>query len=132
MKKYKLTYPTEKLGDAILAEAILKTKALVNILRAKVDYDEGVIVISVLGDKRKEKELVSHIKGKGVLVEELSGKIVKDSNACTDCGLCVGVCPTDAITAGKDFVVKIDNDLCVQCRACVEACPFKAIAIQDS
>ena len=84
MRKYRLTYPTERLGDAVLAEAILAKKTLVNILRANVDYDEGVIVISVLDTPAKEKELVSHIKDKGVSVEELSGEILKDSTSAGD------------------------------------------------
>ncbi|MFH1788990.1 MAG: 4Fe-4S binding protein [Candidatus Altiarchaeota archaeon] len=131
MKKYRLTYPTERLGDAVLAEAILAKKTLVNILRANVDYDEGVLVISVMDTPAKERELISYIKSRGVAVEELSGEIVKDSSRCVDCGVCVGVCPTDAISASEDKVILFDNEACVQCGACIEACPFSAVTLRD-
>ncbi|MFH1835582.1 MAG: 4Fe-4S binding protein [Methanobacteriota archaeon] len=130
MRKYKLTYPSEKLGDALLSEAILKTGAKVNILRANVDYDRGILVVSVLADGRKEKDFIGFLRKNKIAVEELSGKIFKDDGLCTDCGLCVGVCPTEAITT-VDCVIEINNDECVQCNACVEACPFLAIRIQE-
>lgn len=130
MKKYKLKYPPENLGEPVLSEAILSTGTAVNILRASVDYDEGVIIISVLGDERKEKKIIDFIRGRGVEVEKLSGGVSRDASLCTDCGLCVGVCPTDAITVSEDYSIKIDNELCVQCNACVMACPLKALAIQ--
>jgi len=130
MRKYRLTYPSEKLGDALLSEAILKTNAKVNILRANVDYDRGILVVSILADGKKEKEFIGFLEKHKISVEELSGKIVKDEGLCTDCGLCVGVCPTDAITVEENVII-INNDDCVQCNACVEACPFRAIRIQE-
>jgi ferredoxin len=119
------------MGEAVLSQVILKTKTPVNIIRANVDYGSGILVVSISGDAKKEEEFISHVKQYGIEVEELSGKVFKDEKLCTDCGLCVGVCPTDAIKFEKNNAVKISNNDCVQCRACVEACPFGAVKIQD-
>lgn len=45
---------------------------------------------------------------------------------CTDCNLCIDVCPCDAIESvnGK---CEIDPDLCVECGACYDVCEFDAI-----
>jgi len=49
-----------------------------------------------------------------------------DSARCTGCGLCVGVCPTGAISmaAGKAHV---DREICTGCAACVDECAVDAI-----
>jgi len=50
------------------------------------------------------------------------------STACMHCEepLCVGVCPTGAITKRADGVVLIDQDKCIGCRYCEWSCPYGA------
>ncbi len=49
-----------------------------------------------------------------------------DANLCTNCGLCVSECPTEAIIAGAD--AHEITDACVDCGACVPVCPVEAIS----
>ncbi|MBN2301419.1 MAG: 4Fe-4S binding protein [Lentisphaerae bacterium] len=51
-----------------------------------------------------------------------------DTEKCTGCGLCVDVCPTEAITLTNDKA-KVDAEKCVDCGQCVEECPNNAISI---
>lgn len=44
---------------------------------------------------------------------------------CVACGVCVDVCPQDAIVV--DDVAVIDQNKCVDCGACVDECPSDAI-----
>ena len=45
---------------------------------------------------------------------------------CTGCGLCVEVCPVEAISM-EDDKAKIDAEKCVDCGQCVGECPNEAI-----
>jgi len=47
--------------------------------------------------------------------------------ACTQCGECIDVCPTQAIRRDKRGIVRIDKKLCVGCLSCVGFCPYLAM-----
>ncbi len=47
---------------------------------------------------------------------------VWNKSKCTDCGQCLPVCPTGAITKVGDDYVR-DDSLCVNCAACTTLCP---------
>jgi carbon-monoxide dehydrogenase iron sulfur subunit len=43
---------------------------------------------------------------------------------CTQCGECIDVCPTQAISRNKQGVVRVDKKLCIGCLSCVGFCPI--------
>jgi Fe-S-cluster-containing hydrogenase component 2 len=49
---------------------------------------------------------------------------------CTGCGLCVNVCPEDAISMVNDKAV-IDVNKCSECKGCYHVCPQGAIYSDD-
>ena len=49
------------------------------------------------------------------------------SDACTKCGACASVCPSEAIEEG-DTQYTIDPEKCVDCGACEATCPVGAIS----
>ena len=51
-----------------------------------------------------------------------------DEKACTPCGACQAVCPTEAITLGE-VAVRVNAEVCCGCGACVEVCPNGAISL---
>ena len=48
-----------------------------------------------------------------------------DATLCTQCGACVNLCPTQAITLGEEGCVT-EKERCIKCCACVKMCPQKA------
>ena len=47
--------------------------------------------------------------------------------ACTQCGECIDVCPTQALYRTQNGVVRMDAKRCVGCLACVGFCPISAM-----
>ena len=52
---------------------------------------------------------------------------VIDPQECLMCGICVDVCPEEAIRVEATTV--IDKQKCTGCGACVEACPIQAVTL---
>jgi len=50
-----------------------------------------------------------------------------DREKCKMCGLCVKVCPVEAISWEKKEYPVLDKDACIRCKSCIRACKFKAI-----
>lgn len=65
--------------------------------------------------------------GSGATVRET--KLTLDVKACAECGLCVAVCPYDALVL-RPTVLEILHDECVLCDVCVIACPTSALSIR--
>lgn len=130
MNKYLLKYPSNKVTEPVISQVVLETGAMINILRANVDYNEGIITISVLGDEKQERKVVEELEKQGIEVIKLEQKISKDADKCIDCGACISLCPTNAISFNEDREIVINDEECIRCEVCVEACPLKAISIQ--
>lgn len=131
MNKYMLKIPSDVVDSPILASTVLKTGILVNILRAKVDYDEGTIIISIIGNEREQKKVVNALIKGGIEVIKLKKNITNDVDKCIDCGACIALCPTNAISFTEDWSIKVEGDKCIRCGACVEACPLRSLSIQE-
>lgn len=46
-----------------------------------------------------------------------------DGERCDFCGVCVGVCPADAIEL-RESTILIDKERCILCGDCVDICPL--------
>lgn len=55
---------------------------------------------------------------------------VVDTNLCAACGLCLRVCPAEAISVNG--VAKIDASRCTACGQCVAECPQEAISLRKA
>ena len=66
--------------------------------------------------------------------------LVLDKESCNGCGICVEVCPKEAITQDTGVVEKgvfvkkpkinIDSKSCILCGECVALCPLKALVMK--
>ncbi len=59
-----------------------------------------------------------------------SGEVNKIS-VCSQCGVCIDICPVEAITRDKKGVVRINKKDCVGCFMCVGFCPEYAMMQHD-
>lgn len=61
------------------------------------------------------------------------GNIAIDEQKCSACGICVEVCPTEALeqrTEGGCWVLSFVSTACTKCSLCIEACPEDAIVYE--
>lgn len=130
MNTYEITYSNESSGEPVLSRVILETKALVNILKADIDQDKGVMVINVIGTVEDARRVVKAFGRYGMKLKKLAKRISLDRDRCIDCGACVGLCPVDALSMDRKMKLKLREDKCIQCKACVVACPMKALSIE--
>lgn len=54
-----------------------------------------------------------------------------DPKLCKACGLCIKVCPVEAITGAKKTPHVINGEKCIKCGNCFTECPFDAINVMD-
>ncbi|MGP3667796.1 MAG: 4Fe-4S binding protein [Candidatus Bathyarchaeota archaeon] len=127
MVKLKLTYSHKSLSKPILAEVILKTGILVNILEASVSPVSGEILVDVDAPREKVDSIISLLKSSGVDVKEITQIVEIDISRCISCGACISPCPTHALTLNQDLTLNFDEKKCIRCRICVNACPIKVI-----
>ncbi|RLG90797.1 MAG: ferredoxin [Candidatus Hecatellales archaeon] len=125
--RFRLIYNHKNLSKPILAEAILKTKVLINILEAKVTPTAGEIMVDVPVEGEKLREVIRFFEDAGVTVKEVAQILEIDMGRCMGCGACVSPCPTQALKLTKDWEIEFDEKKCVRCMICVDACPVKAI-----
>ncbi len=56
--------------------------------------------------------------------------VIVDEEKCTGCGICVDVCPAEAIKV-TDNKAKIDAEVCIECGASEDECPEGALSMED-
>jgi len=128
--KILLKYAEKVLDKPILAEVIRKTSAEINILHAEINARRGEILIGVEGPPEEIEKIIKLFEEKGVEAEKLEHVVTLDRDVCMDCGACVSLCPTGALSIEKDYSVKLDEDKCILCEVCVPACPVRAIKVK--
>ena len=50
---------------------------------------------------------------------------------CLGCGVCVSVCPAEAIALNENGVAEVDETKCLGCGACADACPQEIIRLHE-
>jgi ferredoxin len=58
-----------------------------------------------------------------------SGVVRVDASRCTGCGICIDVCPEQAISIQR--VAVVNPRLCTTCGACVRQCPQGALTLSS-
>jgi NAD-dependent dihydropyrimidine dehydrogenase PreA subunit len=124
--KARLKFDKQRTAEPVISTVVLKTKALINILKAEVDESAGEVLIEIPDDKAESA--IAAFEQEGVSVQ-VGGFIEISRQKCIDCGHCITLCPVQAISANEDLTVTIDQDKCINCGACVDCCPTRAISM---
>lgn len=125
--KLLLRFDTKVIKQPVIATTILRTKVLVNIVRAHVEATSGEVVVDVPDEA---VDLVFKTFSElGADVSKLEKPILRIDEECVHCGACVSVCPLKVFGFASDWTVSFDPSHCIQCGACIPACPHRALSI---
>jgi ferredoxin len=103
-----------------------------NILLARImPNEEGLMVAELSGGDEKYNEGIQYLRDQGVDVQLLSRDVRRDERRCTQCGVCITICPTGALSIPDRSTMEVTFDIekCVACSLCVQACPPRAMHV---
>jgi len=100
-----------------------------NIIRAQVAPNQtGTLVVELSGDIDQLDEAIEWMRSLEIQVSSAQQEIVVDEKLCVHCGLCTGVCPTQALSLEpKTFKLMFTRSRCMLCDQCIPVCPVQAI-----
>ncbi|MDD4502419.1 MAG: 4Fe-4S binding protein, partial [Clostridia bacterium] len=88
------------------------------------------MILEIKGKDENLKLALEYFKDLRVKYEIYEEAIIWDEKRCISCGSCTAVCPTQALTMGKDDLLHFDKDKCVVCQLCINACPIRIISVE--
>jgi L-aspartate semialdehyde sulfurtransferase ferredoxin len=130
-KKFELTFSPDLVNEPITYVLVKEFDLRFNIMRAEVRENGGRLLIEVEGKPAQISKGAAYLKGKGVGVKELKEFVIKDEERCTNCGMCVSICPAEAIEMDRHtWKVKFDQEKCIACGMCILSCPPMAMKLK--
>ena len=130
-KRIVLHFPHKLVDQPIVYKLVKEYNLEFNILKAFVTpEEEGLLVLELTGENKNFDQGVKYLKSAGVKVQPLSQDIKRNEKRCTDCSVCVPICPTEALVVDQSSrKVNFYNDKCIACELCVKACPIEAMEV---
>ncbi len=129
-KRITLTFPQRTVQMPVTYRLAKDFNVAANIIRAQVAPNQvGTLVVELLGDIDEIDAALDWMRSQGIQASLASREIVIDEAVCVDCGLCTGVCPTEALTLQPEtFKLNFARSRCVVCEQCIPTCPVQAIS----
>jgi L-aspartate semialdehyde sulfurtransferase ferredoxin len=128
-KRVTLTFPKRSSQMPIMYRLAKDFNVAANIIRAQVAPNQvGKLLVELSGDIDQLDAAIDWMRMQDIGVSFSSREILIDEESCVDCGLCTGVCPTEALTLDpKTFQLVFTRSRCIVCEQCIPTCPVQAI-----
>lgn len=127
--KIKIIIPTDKIQDPIIAESMVETKVLLNIMVANIDSTYGELISDV--EDSQFNKIKKALEARGAVVSVLDQPITRDEEECVDCGACISVCPMKVYSFDEEWNLCVDEKKCIQCGMCIKMCPHGALKLGE-
>ena len=129
-KRVTITFPKTAVQIPITYRLAKDFNVAANIIRAQVAPNQmGKLVVELQGDIDQIDAAIEWMRMRDINVFSASGEIVIDEKSCVDCGLCTGVCPTQALVLNPEtFRLEFKRSRCIVCEQCIPTCPVAAIS----
>lgn len=125
-----LTFPRRSVQMPVTYRLAKDFNVAANIIRAQVAPNQiGKLVVELAGDIDALDAAIDWMRTQDINVSFASREISIDEDVCVHCGLCTGVCPTEALTLDpQTAMLTFTRSRCVVCEQCIPTCPVNAIA----
>ncbi|PSO54912.1 MAG: ferredoxin [Cyanobacteria bacterium QH_8_48_120] len=129
-KRVTLTFPKRTVPMPVTYLLAKDFNVAANIIRAQVAPNQiSKLVVELSGDIDELEAAMEWMDSQDIGVSLASREIVIDEESCVDCGLCTGVCPTEALTLEPEtFKLNFTRSRCIVCEQCIPTCPVQAIS----
>ena len=129
-KRVTLTFPRRSVQMPVTYRLAKDFNVAANIIRAQVAPNQiGKLVVELAGDIDALDAAIDWMRTQDIHVSFASREISIDEDVCVHCGLCTGVCPTEALTLDPQTAMLVfTRSRCVVCEQCIPTCPVNAIA----
>jgi ferredoxin len=94
-------------------------------MKANISPKGGEMLVEIKGSE--EYKAIQYLKDNCVDVSIAKDVVIKDDSQCIDCGACVSLCPSNAISVINDKSVVLDSGKCLFCTFCITVCPTHCI-----
>ncbi len=130
-KRIVLHFPQRLVDKPIVYKLIKDFNLEFNILKAYVTpQEEGLMVLELQGSDEDYNKGLEYLKSSGVRIQPLSEDIIRNEAKCTDCGVCVTICPTSALVVDPiTRKIHFYDNKCTACELCIKACPTHAMEV---
>lgn len=129
--KASLYFPIDMNDKPFITDLVRDYGLTVNILQAEImPGQRGKSVIDLTGSEDALEKGLTYLSEHGISVRMFTSNIIHYADKCVDCGACVAVCSSGALTIkSPDWKLTFDAGECVRCKQCVKACPVSAIDV---
>ncbi len=130
-KRIVLHFPHRLVNQPVVCKLVKDYYLELNILKAYVTpWEEGLMVLELSGDENNYKQGIHYLTEAGIKVQPLSQDIIRNEKKCTDCGVCVPICPSGALMIETlTRKVHFNGNKCIACELCIKACPLRAMEV---
>lgn len=130
-KRIVLHFPHRLVDQPIVCKLVKDYDLQFNILKAYVTpQEEGLMVLELTGEDENFNKGIEYLLSCGVKIQPLSQDVIRNESKCTDCGVCVPICPTGALVVDPlTRKVNFYDNKCIACELCVKVCPTRAMEV---
>ncbi|MBW4472260.1 MAG: 4Fe-4S binding protein [Stenomitos rutilans HA7619-LM2] len=129
-KRVTLTFPKRSVQMPVTYRLAKDFNVAANIIRAQVAPNQvGKLVVELSGDIDELDAALDWMRSQDIGVSFSNREIMIDEETCVHCGLCTGVCPTEALKLDSEsFKLTFTRSRCIVCEQCIPTCPVQAIS----
>ncbi|MFB2893343.1 NIL domain-containing protein [Aerosakkonemataceae cyanobacterium BLCC-F50] len=129
-KRVTLIFPKRSVQMPVTYRLAKDFNVAANIIRAQVAPNQiGKLVVELSGDIDALEAAMDWMRSQDIGISLASREILIDEDVCVNCGLCTGVCPSQALSLEPEtFKLTFSRSRCIVCEQCIPTCPVQAIS----